>query len=78
MEAGKSKVLVLVSVHSFGFLLMPPWLADGHLLTVSSHHLSSAYPFFVLFFACTFMRPNSSTYKDIGQIGLGPTLMALI
>lgn len=26
--------MLLVSVHSFGFLLMPPWLAGGYLYTV--------------------------------------------
>lgn len=60
-------------VGRFGFSGGPsPWLADSCLLSVSSCGLSPvcACPRFSL---CVHI---SSSYKDVGQIGLGSTLMA--
>jgi len=50
--------------------LVSPCLADGHLLPVSSYAFSSVC-------ACRWcLCVKSSPYKDPGQIGLGPALMA--
>lgn len=43
----------------------PPWRAGGRLLLVSSHGLPS-----VCIYVCV-----SSSYKDTGHPGLGPTLI---
>ena len=43
---------------------LSPWLADGCLLPVSSHHLPNMR-----------VRLQISSYKDTSHIGLGHTLM---
>jgi len=53
---------------------LSPWLADGRLLTGSSQGLSSVHTHP----RCSLCFPISSFYKDTSQIGLGPTLMALL
>ena len=65
------------SIGRFGFSRgLSHWLADGHLLLVSSHGLFPVYASPVsLPLLCVVCVPISSSYKDTSQVGLRATPM---